>query len=162
MCEKPKPSTRTKLPEFSVFCSQMGIPFLQVPCEQESCCAKSFIQSGFCECLDVFGEVSLHPTRGIIIPTSEAPAPVHVLKALEEPMVDKDGEARQFMWYQNYCFYCQHNPSKPPAAQKTSYHCVACVGSNGELYPLWNPDTGRDCFQLHIVHGLPQKWRYVK
>ena len=117
---------------------------------------------GLANALMLFQEVSIRPTRGIAIPTAEAPAPVHVLKALEKPTVDKDGKARQFKRYQKYCFYCQHNPSKPPAVQKTSYYCVACVGSNGELYPLCNPDTGRDCFQLHILHGLPQKRRYVK
>ena len=102
------------------------------------------------------------PIRSSIEPLVPAAEPVHVLKVLEKPVVDKYGKEQEFKRYQKYCFYCQHDPTKPPVIQKTSYHCIACVGSNGELYPLCNPDTGRDCFQLHILHGLPQKRRYMK
>ena len=104
-----------------------------------------------------FKEDIIRPIRRSLEPLVAAPAPVHVLKVLEKPTVDKNGKEREFKRYQKYCFYCQHDPTKPPVIQKTSYYCKACVGLNGELYPLCSPDTGRDCFQLHIVHGLPKK-----
>ena len=109
-----------------------------------------------------YKEASARPTRGIAPQTDGAPSPVHVLKALEKPTVDKSGKPRQFKRYQKYCFYCQHNPAQEPVSQKTSYHCVACIGTNGEVYPLCSPDTGRDCFEKHIKHGLPQKRRFLK
>ena len=53
-------------------------------------------------------------------------------------------------------------PSKPPIPDiKTSWHCAGCVGSKGETYPLCDPRTGRNCYELHLIHGLPKKRRWT-
>lgn len=64
--------------------------------------------------------------------------------------------------YQRTCWYCQHDPSKPPIPDvKTSWHCAGCVGSKGQTYPLCDPRTGRNCYELHLIHGLPTKRRWT-
>ena len=90
-------------------------------------------------------------------PAEEVEDKVHVLVLLEKPTNEKDGKERKFQRYQKYYFYCQHNPHKTPLKQKTHWHCEACVGSNGEVYPPCAPSTGQKCFQMHRVHGLPPK-----
>ena len=93
--------------------------------------------------------------------TEEVADKVYVLVLLGKPTEGKDGKESKFQRYQKYCFYCQHNPDKAPSKQKTSWHCQACVGSNGEVHPLCAPSTGWKYFQMHIVHGLPQKRRHT-
>ena len=60
--------------------------------------------------------------------------------------------------FQKPCWYCQHDPIKPPADPKikTSYYCEAC----GIKFPICHPSTVRHCFKLHIKHGMPEKRRY--
>ena len=60
--------------------------------------------------------------------------------------------------YQKYCYYCQHDSMKPPVIIKTSYYCSGC----GITKPICHPSTERDCFRLHIIHGMPKKRRFVK
>ena len=80
----------------------------------------------------------------------------HKLVVLQKDGVKNNGR------YQRTCYYCQHDPSKPPMKDiKTSWYCAGCVGPNGETYPLCDPRTGRDCFHLHIAHGLPPKRRWT-
>ena len=98
---------------------------------------------------------------GIGLPVEIEAPKIHALVYLEKPVRDKDGNDRQFSRYQKYCYYCQHNPSKGPSVKKTSWHCEACKGSRGEVYPLCAPSTGRKCFQLHVEHGLPPKRRHT-
>ena len=87
-------------------------------------------------------------------------AKVHVLKLLQKPTKDGVEQEKKNNQYQKYCFYCQHNPNKAPEERKTSWHCEACVGPNGQVYLICDLKTGRKCFKLHIVHGLPPKRRY--
>ena len=105
---------------------------------------------------------TLRLSNNNVAPAEEADAKVHVLVLLEKPFKGKDGEERDFQRYQKYCFYCQHNPVGNPSKQKTSFHCKACVGPNGQVYPLCQPSTGRSCFQMHIVNGLPPKQRHTQ
>ena len=96
-------------------------------------------------------EESHRPQRLSLGSPSEGVADkVHALLLLEKPTKGKDGKERKFQRYQKYCFYCQHNPDKAPSKQKTSWHCEACVESNGEVCPLCAPSTGQKCFQMHI------------
>ncbi len=60
--------------------------------------------------------------------------------------------------YQQPCWYCQHNPNRPPVKTKTSYCCDKC----GVDFPLCHPTTDRECFRSHIVYNMPPKRRYVK
>ena len=109
-----------------------------------------------------FKENEPRPTRNSLEPSvGGASAKVHVLKLLEKLTADKNGCEKQYRRYQRECFYCQHNPQKKPEIHKTSYHCEGCVGPRGQLYPLCDPKTGRECFKLHIVNGLPSKRRYT-
>ena len=85
---------------------------------------------------------------------------VHVLKLLQKPTKDDVKQESKNNRYQKYRFYCQHNPNNVPEERKTSWHCEACVGPNGQVYPLCDPKTRRKCFELHIVHGLPPKRQY--
>ena len=85
---------------------------------------------------------------------------VHLPKLLERPK--GSGKEGQKGRYQKYCYYCQHNPATEPVIRKTSYYCEACLGPNGEQYPLCHPDTGRECMKLHIINGMPTKRRFKK
>ena len=91
------------------------------------------------------------------VPAAEEDKKVHALVLLSKPSKGKDGQERAFQRFQKYCYYCQHNPEERPEKRKTSYHCEACVGPNGQVYPLCQPSTGRHCFQKHIVNGIPTK-----
>ena len=57
---------------------------------------------------------------------------------------------------QKPCFYCRHGKNDPKRVL-TSYYCQSC----GEDKPLCAPTSGRQCFHLHILHGMPKK-RYFK
>ena len=61
--------------------------------------------------------------------------------------------------HQQVCWYCQHDPAKPPANPKvkTSYCCDLC----GPSKSLCHPDTGRFCFRAHIELGMPPKRKWV-
>ena len=124
---------------------------------------KSWVQVGKCADGNQ-GGLSL-PSETQRLPSSlssaaeEVTDKAHVLVLLEKPTKAKDGKVRKFQRYREYCFYCQHNPDKVPSKQKTSWHCETCVGSNGEVHTLYAHSTGRKCFQMHIVHGLPPKQR---
>ena len=72
-------------------------------------------------------------------PAEEVEDKAHALILLEKPTKEKDGKERKFQRYQKLAL------------------CEACVGSNGEVYPLCVPSTGQMCFEMHIVHGLPPK-----
>ena len=107
-----------------------------------------------------FKETAPHTKRfSLEVPIPDI-AKVHVLKLLQKPTKDGVEQERKNNWYQKYYFYCQHNPNKAPEEQKTSWHCEACVGPNGQVYPLCDPKTGRKRFEFHIVHGLPPKRQY--
>ena len=109
-----------------------------------------------------FQKEDRRPER-LIAPAAETvPTPsIHCLVLMTKPQTDKEGNTRSFQRYQKYCYVCQHNPGKNPVKFKTSYHCQACVGPNGERYPLCSPNTGRNCFQLHVRDGLPKKRRFL-
>ena len=107
-----------------------------------------------------FKETAPHTKRfSLEVPIPDI-AKVHVLKLLQKPTKDGVEQERKNNWYQKYYFYCQHNPNKAPEEQKTSWHCEAYVGPNGQVYPLCDPKTGRKRFEFHIVHGLPPKRQY--
>ena len=109
-----------------------------------------------------FKENEPRPSRSSLkISNGSAPTTAHVLKFLEKPTEDKTGFEKKYSRYQRECFYCQHNPNKKPEIHKTSYYCEGCVGPRNQMYPLCDPKTGRECFKLHIINGLPQKRRYV-
>jgi hypothetical protein len=56
------------------------------------------------------------------------------------------------------CYYCKHGYAKPTDKRnKTTWYCREC----GPQYPLCSPETGRVCFELHKVHGIPKK-RYFR
>ena len=65
------------------------------------------------------------------------------LALLNKPTKGKRGDERDSKRCQKYCLYCQHDPRKEPEKHQTSYHCKGCLGSNGEVYPLCQPTTGR-------------------
>ena len=110
--------------------------------------------------LSKFKETAPHAKRfSLEVPIPDI-AKVHVLKLLQKPTKDGVEQERKNNWYQRYCFYCQHNPNKAPEEQKTSWHCEACVGPNGQVYRLCHTKTERKCFELHIAHGLPLERRY--
>ena len=73
----------------------------------------------------------------------------------------KMGRKESFKDIRSIAFIVNITQTRPPSKQKTSWHCEACLGSNGEVYPLWAPSTGQKCFQMHIVHGLPPKQRHT-
>ena len=86
--------------------------------------------------LSKFNETAPHTKRfSLEVPIPDI-AKVHVLKLLQKPTKDGVEQERKNNRYQKYCFYGQHNPNKAPEERKTSWHCEACVGPNGQVYPL--------------------------
>ena len=50
-----------------------------------------------------------------------------------------------------------HGPQPTKQRNKISWFCRECWPS----YPLYSSETGRVCFEMHKVHGIPQK-RYFR
>ena len=55
---------------------------------------------------------------------------------------------------QKLCFYCQHG-NEEALKTKTSFYCVTC----GITYPICSPVARRNCWRLHVTHGMPDKKR---
>ena len=57
-----------------------------------------------------------------------------------------------------HCYYCRRTVTHSQPSKGTKSHgFVEC----GPSYPLYFPETGRVCFEMHKVHGIPQK-RYFR